>query len=65
MRGYIKDLLTSFARSVKEIICLKFSFLCEKNEDKYFAVQTEQTRLIRHLLYGFWFVFAVYSAEHT
>ena len=38
--------------------------LCEKKtESKYFAVQTEQTRLIRHLLYGFWFIFfSVYNA---
>ena len=28
-----------------------------------FPVQTEKTRLIRHLLYGFWFIFySVYSA---
>ena len=37
--------------------------LCEKTESKYFPEQTEQTRLIRHLLYGFWFIFfSVYSA---
>ena len=36
--------------------------LCEKNEGKYFPVQTEQTRLIR-LLHSFWFIFfSVYSA---
>ena len=36
--------------------------LCEKTEGKYFPVQTEQTRLIRHLLYGFWFIFfSIYS----
>ena len=28
--------------------------LCEKTESKYFPVLSEQTRLIRHLLYGFW-----------
>ena len=31
--------------------------LCEKTEGKYFPVQTEKTRLIRNLLYGFWFIF--------
>ena len=30
---------------------------CEKTEGKYFPVQTEWTRLIRLLLYGFWFSF--------
>ena len=36
--------------------------LCEKTEGKYFPVQAEQTRLIIHLLYGFWFIFvSVYS----
>ena len=35
----------------------------KKPKGKYFPVQTEQTRLIRHLLYGFWFIFSsVYSA---
>ena len=35
----------------------------KKTEGKYFPVQTEQTRLIRHSLYGFWFIFfSVYSA---
>ena len=35
----------------------------EITEGKYFPVQTEQTRLIRLLLYGFWFIFfAVFSA---
>ena len=34
----------------------------KKTESKHFPVQTEQTRLIRHLLYGFWFIFfSVYS----
>ena len=28
----------------------------EKTSGKYFPVQTEQTRLIRNLLYGFWFL---------
>ena len=28
--------------------------LCEKAEGKYFPIQTEQTTLIRPLLYGFW-----------
>ena len=27
-----------------------------KTEGKYFPVQTEQTKLIRNLLYGFWFL---------
>ena len=37
--------------------------VCAKKEGKYFPVlHTEQTRLIRHLLYGFWFIFfSVYS----
>ena len=26
----------------------------EKTEGKYFPVQTDQTKLIRNLLYGFW-----------
>ena len=30
--------------------------LCEEIEGKYFPVQTEQTRLIRNLLYIFWFI---------
>ena len=30
----------------------------EKTEGKYFPVQTEQTRLIRNLLYGFWLLFS-------
>ena len=67
----IKGLLTSFARSVRESSCLRFSYKpsdegarsVRKREGKYFPVQTEQTRLIRHLLYGFWFIFfSVYSA---
>ena len=28
----------------------------KKSEGKYFPVQTEQTKLIRNLLYGFWFL---------
>ena len=28
-------------------------FLCDKKRRQYFPVQTEQTRLIRDLLYGF------------
>ena len=31
--------------------------VCEKYEGKYFPVQAEQTSLIRHLLYGFCFIF--------
>ena len=35
----------------------------EKIEGKYFPVQTEKTKLIRLLLYGFWFIFpSVFSA---
>ena len=30
---------------------------CEETEGKYFPLQIEQTRLIRNLLYGFWFIF--------
>ena len=33
-------------------------FASEKTEGKYFPAQTEQTRLIRNLLYGFWFLFS-------
>ena len=35
--------------------CLRFFvqvFLCDKNQRQYFLVQTEETRLIRDLLYG-------------
>ena len=61
----IKGLLTSFARSVRESSCLIFSYKpsdegvrsARKTEGKYFPVQTEKTRLIRHLLCGFWFIF--------
>ena len=41
------------------------SEVCAKKnpEGKYFPVQTEQTRLIRLLLYSFWFIFSsVFSA---
>ena len=59
-------LLASFARSVRQVWTEFFpSFYGPsakraghenkegKNEDPYFAVRTEQTRLIRCLLYGF------------
>ena len=37
--------------------------LCEKTQGKYFPVQTKLTRLITHLLYGFWFIFfSVFSS---
>ena len=54
-----KDLLTSFARSVRQSICLRFSYrqsnegarsVQKKTEGKYFPLQTEQTRLIRHYM---------------
>ena len=49
------------ARSVWKSICR--GFRTEKSESKCFPVQTKQTRLIRHLLYGFWFIFfSVFSA---
>ena len=52
------SLMAAFAQYLSEVFVL-----CEKTEGKYFPVQTEQTRLIRHSLYGFWFVFfSVYSA---
>ena len=41
----IKDLLTEC-----EVCTGKY---CDKNRKRYFPVQTEQTRLIRDLLYGF------------
>ena len=31
--------------------------LCEINEGKYFPVQTEQTKLIKNVLYSFWLIF--------
>ena len=37
--------------------------LCEKTKGKYFPVETDQTRIIRNLLYPFWFIFfKAYSA---
>ena len=54
---YLPELFSRTDRATKE------RGLFEKTEGKYFPVQTEQTRLIRHLLYGFWFIFfSVYSA---
>ena len=54
---YLPELFSRTDRATKE------RGLFEKTEGKYFPVQTEQTRLIKHLLYGFWFIFfSVYSA---
>ena len=64
---YIKGLLTEsevsdcsgkvFAWGFRTGQATKERGLCEKNEGKDFPVQTEQTRLIRLLLYSFWFIF--------
>ena len=43
-----------------EILVRKSRGLCEKTEWKYFPIQIEQTRLIRLLLYGFWFIFSLF-----
>ena len=54
----IKDLLTKCEFCTGKY-CLRFFVttkergLCDKNFRQYFPVQTEQTRLIRDLLYGF------------
>ena len=66
MSKYIKVLLTSFARSVRESIYLRFSYRpSEKTEGKYFPVQTEQTRLIRHLLYGLYYYIYYVAYAHA
>ena len=68
LRGNIKGLLTECEvctgrRGFRTDWATKERGLCEKHEGKDFPVQTEQTRLIRLLLYGFWFIFFfVFSA---
>ena len=50
-----KDLLTECEVCTGKY-CLRFfvhTFLCDKNQRQYFPPQTDQTRLIRDLLYGF------------
>ena len=54
-----KDLLTECEVCTGKY-CLRFSYrpsdrggLCDKNQRQYFPLQTEQTWLIRDLLYGF------------
>ena len=52
-------------RSVRESSMLEVfvQSVLKKTEGKYFPVRTEQTKSIRHLLYGFRFIFfSVYSA---
>ena len=60
----IKCLLTSFARSVQECIRLKLSYKGRRSEvcarkpmANTFLYRPSETRLIRYLLYGFWFIF--------
>ena len=52
-----------FACGFRTDLATKERGLCKKKQYKYFSVHIEQTRLITHLLYGFWFIFfSVYSA---
>ena len=50
MRGLYGEVLPEVFRTDR---ATKERGLCDKNRREYFPVQTEQTRLIRDLLYGF------------
>ncbi len=50
MRGLYGKVLPEVIRADR---ATKKRGLCDKNRRQYFPVQTEQTRLIRDLLYGF------------
>ena len=49
MGKYLPEVLVQSERRRSEVCA-------EKTKGKYFPVQTEQTKLIRSLLYGFWFL---------
>ena len=54
---FLPSALLSPEKYLPEFLLQTERGLCEKTEGKYFPVRTEQTRLIRNLLYDFWLAF--------
>ena len=58
MRGLYGNVFEVFVQTERR----RSEVCAKKQKDNTFPYFPEQTRLIRHLLYGFWFIFSVFSA---